>query len=450
MAISLVARLHRQANGLRAEVNQLRLDLAQAKMDFSETMGSRLSTANEQLVIAVLHAEAATETAVSDLGELALTSDREALLRCAIDSAQIGEWDMDLDTGVMRHSLRHDMCFGHQERQPAWNTRILLQRVHPEDRPEFEQTLRQATHDLTDWQIVCRVLWPDTSVHWISIRGGIFNDGDRPARLMGVITEITKVKLAEVAQQKLTLLEQENRQMLETDQLKNLFMSHMTHELRTPLNAIIGFTDLLHMRAVPVDSPKQQQFLGHIGNSARHLLHLINDVLDLSKVEAGKFPFHPEPVDLRQLIAELGGVLHSAFERHGISFEVDVGTDLPEIVIDPMRLKQVLYNYLSNALKFTPAGGRVMVRALPEGGGMFRLEVEDTGLGIAAADLPRLFVDFQQLDAGPTKLHQGTGIGLALTRRLVQAQGGSVGVRSVPGQGSVFHAVLPLIHQAAP
>jgi signal transduction histidine kinase len=115
-------------------------------------------------------------------------------------------------------------------------------------------------------------------------------------------------------------------------------------------------------------------------------------------------------------------------------------------VLDAARLKQVLYNYLSNAIKFSPEGSRVTVRALPEGDRRFRLEVEDTGIGVAPADIERLFVEFQQLDAGLNKQHQGTGLGLALTRRLVEAQGGTIGVTSTPGVGSVFYAVLNRVH----
>ena len=208
------------------------------------------------------------------------------------------------------------------------------------------------------------------------------------------------------------------------------------------MNAVIGFADLLHSGAVPTGSPKHQEFLGHIGTSGRHLLQLINDVLDLSKVESGKFEFFPEPVRLRLIVDEVRNVLHTQIQRKHIRLSDDIDPTLTDLVLDPARLKQVLYNFLSNAIKFTPEGGRVMVRARAEGPQRFRLEVEDTGIGIAQADIPRLFVEFQQLDGSLTKRHQGTGLGLALTRRLVQAQGGSVGVRSTLGLGSVFDLVL--------
>ncbi|HSD89385.1 MAG TPA: response regulator, partial [Kofleriaceae bacterium] len=214
-------------------------------------------------------------------------------------------------------------------------------------------------------------------------------------------------------------------------------------ELRTPLNAILGFAELLHDGQVDPSSPQHKEFLGDILTSGRHLLQLINDVLDLAKVEAGKLDFRPERVDVSRLIAEVVAITRTIASTKKIAVEATVDRSIDQVTLDPSRFKQVAYNYVSNALKFTPDGGRVVIRILPDAGGWFRLEVEDTGVGIEAADLGRLFIEFQQLDGSSGKRHQGTGLGLALTRRLVEAQGGTVGVRSVPGKGSVFHATLP-------
>jgi CheY-like chemotaxis protein len=169
----------------------------------------------------------------------------------------------------------------------------------------------------------------------------------------------------------------------------------------------------------------------------------VNDILDLSKVESGKFEFFAQPVSFSVLTREVINVLHEQAASKSIRVEVHIEPDVDQLVIDPRRLKQVLYNYLSNALKFTPQGGSAIVRAQPAGPVQWRLEVEDTGIGIKPEDIGRLFAEFQQLDSGSTKAHAGTGLGLALTRRLVEAQGGSVGVRSVVGEGTVFHALLP-------
>ena len=261
--------------------------------------------------------------------------------------------------------------------------------------------------------------------------------------------DITDQQLAQQARLKADRLEAENRQILAATRLKNQFLANMSHELRTPLNAIIGFAELLHADKVPTSSPKHRQFLAHIGSSGHHLLRLINDLLDLSKVESGKFVFCPEPVDLGPLVGDVFEVLDGLVMRKQLRLVVDIDPALTDLVLDPARFKQVLYNYLSNAIKFTPEQGLVTLRAREAGPRAFRLEVEDTGIGIAAADLTRLFVEFQQLDDSYSKLHQGTGLGLALTRRLVQAQGGSVGVRSTPGVGSVFYLEMPRAPAAA-
>jgi PAS domain S-box-containing protein len=236
--------------------------------------------------------------------------------------------------------------------------------------------------------------------------------------------------------------EVESRRAQEASRLKSEFLANMSHELRTPLNAIIGFTEILHNKKVAPTSPEHDEYLGDVLTSARHLLQLINDILDLSKIEAGKLQFSPEGVDLPRLVAEVLGILRSGIAEKKIRVESHVDEELTDVVVDAARFKQVLFNYLSNALKFTPAGGSVTVRMLATGA-TFRLEVADTGIGIAPQDVPRLFTAFEQLDSGTRKRHAGTGLGLALVKRLVEAQGGTVGVTSTPGDGAMFFATLP-------
>jgi len=370
----------------------------------------------------------------------------ESRLRFTLESAQIGDWDLDLSTGRATRSLRHDRCFGYDTLQPEWTVQTFLDHVHPDDRADIEERLRRSAASQADWAAECRVIWPDGSVHWISVHGIVRHDAGPAGRMVGIVTDITQQRQAEQARALAQRLEAENRQILEASRLKSQFLANMSHELRTPLNAVIGFADLLHSGVVLPESPKHREYLGHIGTSGRHLLQLINDVLDLSKVESGKLAFAPEPLDLPVLVREVRDVLHTAVQRKQLQLRLELDPALDDLVLDPGRLKQALYNYLSNAIKFTPAGGEIIVRARPEGPLHWRLEVEDSGIGIVASDLPRLFTEFQQLDAGYDKQHQGTGLGLALTRKLVQAQGGTVGVRSVPGEGSVFHLMLPRVH----
>jgi len=257
------------------------------------------------------------------------------------------------------------------------------------------------------------------------------------------VQDITERKRLQQTRDRAIELEAENRRIEEANRLKGEFLANMSHELRTPLNAIIGFAELLHDEQVGPLATQQKEFLGDILSSGRHLLRLINDVLDLAKVEAGKMEFHAEPVDLPHLVGKVVQSLWATAIDKGFHVEVKVDAALADIALDPGRFRQVLYNYVSNAFKFTPDGGRVVVRVAPEGPEQFRLEVEDTGAGISAENVQHLFIAFQQLDPGTGKRHGGTGLGLALTKRLAEAQGGTVGVRPAIGGGSVFFAVLP-------
>jgi PAS domain S-box-containing protein len=222
---------------------------------------------------------------------------------------------------------------------------------------------------------------------------------------------------------------------------KSRFLASVSHELRTPLNGIIGFSELLYDGRLGFVDAEQRDIVGDILKSGRHLLQLISDILDLSKVEAGRMDFRPERHVLESLVLEVRDVIRPLAEKKKIDVAVEAPGDL-SATLDPARFKQVLYNYLSNAVKFTPERGRVVVRLLRDGESCFRLEVEDTGIGIRKEEIPHLFHEFTQVSS--RRSEQGTGLGLALTRHIVEAQGGSVMVQSSPGAGSVFAAILPL------
>jgi signal transduction histidine kinase/CheY-like chemotaxis protein len=238
-------------------------------------------------------------------------------------------------------------------------------------------------------------------------------------------------------------LVEQNRVIHAANRMKSEFLANMSHELRTPLNAILGFSEILLDGLGGPITEQQQDYLKDVLTSGRHLLSLINDVLDLAKVESGKLELLPMRVELRELAREVVDVLRGKASEKRIEVSLEVEPGLPPVIVDPGRVKQVLYNYLSNALKFTGPDGHVRVSVSREGPDYVRIEVTDDGVGIRPEDLGRLFVEFQQLDAGTSKTHGGTGLGLALSKRMIEAHGGSVGVRSAPGVGSTFHAILP-------
>jgi PAS domain S-box-containing protein len=258
------------------------------------------------------------------------------------------------------------------------------------------------------------------------------------------VRDLTEQKAGEDSLRRSITLEEENRRVQEASRLKSEFLANMSHELRTPLNAIIGFAELLYDGQVTPDMPQFKEFMHDILTSGQHLLQLINDVLDLSKVEAGRLEFHPEDTSMEQVVGESLGILRTLAAQKQLTIARHIDPAAATAFVDRARLKQVLYNYLSNAIKFTPEGGRVEVRVRPDGDQHFRVEVRDSGIGISPEDQRRLFIEFNQLEAGAAKRHQGTGLGLALTKRLVEAQGGRIGVESAVGQGSTFYAILPL------
>jgi len=263
---------------------------------------------------------------------------------------------------------------------------------------------------------------------------------DRQGILRGfskVSRDITERKRIEQA------LHEKNIELQNAAESKNRFLANMSHELRTPLNGIIGFAEFLADGKPGQLNPKQKEYLDDILSSGRHLLQLINDVLDLAKVEANKMDLHPEKFSLAKAIEGVCAVAKPIAQNKAIEIGIEVAPELGDVVLDQQKFKQVLYNLVSNAIKFTDDGGQVEVRATPHDERLFKLTVRDTGIGIRAEDLSRLFTEFEQLESGTSRRYEGTGLGLALTRKIVELQGGTIGVESEVGRGSTFSVILP-------
>lgn len=229
----------------------------------------------------------------------------------------------------------------------------------------------------------------------------------------------------------------------EANRLKSEFLANMSHELRTPLNGIIGFSQFLSDEKPGKLNDKQKEYLSDVLTSAKHLLHLINDVLDLSKVEAGKMTLFPEEISLSKAVDEILATILPLAEKKSIMLRADISASLGQVFLDPQKLRQVFYNLLSNAVKFTNDGGNIEIIGIPLAQDRFQIQVRDNGIGIRKEDFPRLFREFEQLDSGAARRFGGTGLGLALTKKIVEFQGGTIGVESEPGKGSVFTVELP-------
>ena len=231
----------------------------------------------------------------------------------------------------------------------------------------------------------------------------------------------------------------------EANRAKSQFLANMSHELRTPLNAIIGFSEILHDRTFGELTPKQERYVGNILSSGRHLLQLINDILDLSKIEAGRIQLDYAAFSPLTAVRTVDNLVKALLQKKNIVLEVEGGTTLPPLIADQAKFKQVLYNLISNAIKFTPENGKVtVVLATAGNGNLLQVDVKDTGIGIKKEDQERIFREFEQVDNSYSRQQQGTGLGLALVRKFVEMHGGRIWVSSGgEGQGSTFSFTIP-------
>jgi signal transduction histidine kinase len=226
--------------------------------------------------------------------------------------------------------------------------------------------------------------------------------------------------------------------------LKSQFLANMSHEFRTPLNAMLGYTSML-LQGVggPLGQPVKRQ-LSRVESNGRHLLTIINEILDISRIEAGRMPLQISSVKVPELVSEVRSELEPIIMRSKLTLTIDLAKDLRPITTDRQKVKQILLNLLSNALKFTH-DGRVTISVKRLADRTIALSVIDTGIGIAPTDQERIFEDFRQLDNSPTRAYGGTGLGLSICRRLAQMLNGRIAVESHVGKGSVFTLTLPTL-----
>jgi len=291
-----------------------------------------------------------------------------------------------------------------------------------------------------------RFLFRDGTYHWMRDEARVRRNAvGAPVQIFGAWLDITeRVRAEEEVRRARAAAETANR-------TKSEFLAKMSHELRTPLNSIIGFSEMLEDQTFGILNEKQRRYVENVLASGRLLLQVINDILDLSKVEAGRMELALAQFEVAPALDEVRALVESLAQRKHHTMEMDVDPGLPSIGADPAKFRQITVNLLSNAIKFTPDGGRIRITARrPPGEPMIEIAVSDTGIGIAPEDTRRIFHEFEQLDSEYVREQQGTGLGLALTKKLVELHGGRIQVESELERGSTFRFYLPLRAQPKP
>ncbi|WP_017299446.1 PAS domain-containing protein [Nodosilinea nodulosa] len=372
----------------------------------------------------------------------------EAALTEAQHMVHLGSWELDTLTHDLTWSEEMFRIFGLDPRQPEPAYVEHLKSIHPEDRDRLEHHLAQAMEQGIPYQIELRIFRADGSTGYLESRGEAkWNDQGQISKIFGTALDITERKQAEVQLQRMNeRLSLTNAELDRATRLKDEFLANMSHELRTPLNAILGMAEGLKEQVFGYINDRQSHALETIERSGTHLLELIDDILDLSKIEADKLELDIASVSVHHLCeTSLSFVRQMALSK-SIGLRFEPLQLIPELAMDERRMRQVLINLLSNAVKFTPAGGQVTLRVQVESRhdrNFLSLSVIDTGIGIAPDNMAKLFQPFVQIDSSLSRQYTGTGLGLALVRKIAELHGGTVAVTSTVGQGSCFTVRLP-------
>jgi PAS domain S-box-containing protein len=375
--------------------------------------------------------------------EAALSESRSHLLE-AQRIAGIGSWSLDLRTGALTWSDQIYEIFGVDRSAFAGTYEAFVAFVHPEDRAAFQLAQQAAMAGRAGLDIEHRIVLGDGSEKVVHELAALKRDASGQAvALQGIVHDIT-------ARARLQAERDQRHRAEAADLVKSTFLATMSHELRTPLNSIVGFTGVLLLGMAGPLNAEQEKQLGMVRTSARHLLALVNDVLDISKIEAGQLVVARQPYDARSSLHKVAKLLAPQAQAKGLALRVRVAPELGAALGDARRFEQILLNLLSNAVKFTEHGEISLTADVMPGERDFQVCVADTGIGIQRHDQDDLFKPFRQIDSGLTRSREGTGLGLAICGRLADLLGGRIGLESEYGRGSRFTVTLPLNAQGGP
>jgi PAS domain S-box-containing protein len=351
----------------------------------------------------------------------------------ALEAAGTGTFRWDIRTDSITWDDVLERLFGLESPKTTRSLDQLLALVHPDDRQEIMRRCERCRSDGEDFETEFRVVWPGGKVRWFYGRGKTIIEDGRPIYLTGACFDITKRKTTEM---------QREEALRENDRRKDQFLAHMSHEIRSPVTSILAYADILLSHIQDADDIECVKIIKQGGN---HLLELIGDILDLSKIGSGKLKINREIVSLPTLINEVHSLMEVRAKEKKLPLILRYEGEIPEnIETDRTRLRQILFNLVSNAIKFTAEGKvEIMARVLPNDSAL-EVEVTDTGIGISREQQEKLFQPFMQANSATTRGQEGTGLGLAITKQLVSMLGGEIAFESVPNRGSTFRIKMPI------
>ena len=363
----------------------------------------------------------------------------EQRLEMVLEGSRDGFWDYDPARGTIWYSPSFHRIVGYDPEVDGLPERIegYLALLHPDDSDAVADAVDAHLQRRAPYDVEYRLRCKSGEYRWFRARGlARWGESGQAVRMAGSIVDITESKRVFDA------LEEARAQAEAGSRSKSNFLANMSHEIRTPMAAVMGFADLAQSDCTPEE---QREYLVTVSRNAKYLMTLLNDILDLSKIEAGKLTIERVPMSLQSLVVEVASLHNVAAREKGIGFGVDCDDELPRIVQgDPVRLRQVLTNLVSNAIKFTESGGVELSAWFDGEAGELHVAVSDTGIGMSPTQIDRLFQPFTQADTSTTRRFGGTGLGLSISSRLAESLGGRIDVESTPGEGSTFTFVVPL------